>query len=421
MKSDEAGRFSFETKAATIAVYAYAANGAAAIYREIEMPQQLVELKMLPTVDYQGRILGKDGKPMVNQRVVASVESYKGWDDRPFPRRLRGNQVETTTDAAGNYTLKNVPVGVRLVLRMENDSPQQPGRQPGMQIGQRFLQPGEQRPLDVTNLAPRVRASVTVEQRLESMLKNCELYHLRLLLVTVADQPSMEFADDIIDADDDHRALLGYLPMVLDASSPASRDQVAALHKKYKWPAPEKGKCQFMILDPKGKEISRLVMNSKSGTDTKPIFRLIAEHEPQAQNATKAFAAALAEAKRTNRVVWAQHSQTRCGPCYLLSRWIDQHRTILEKQFVFVKIDDVREQGGPEIVKQMTQGKHYGIPFVAIFDGEGKRLIDSDGPLGNFGFPSRFEEIVHLKAMITKTGQQISQSELNQLIESLSK
>ena len=98
---------------------------------------------------------------------------------------------------------------------------------------------------------------------------------------------------------------------------------------------------------------------------------------------------------------------------------MDEHREVLEKDLIILKIDDVRDKGGVEIAEKITQGRHYGIPFVTIFDGNEQRLADFDSPLGNIGFPSELEGALHLRRMLDKVRKRITDEELDQLIDSL--
>jgi hypothetical protein len=130
-------------------------------------------------------------------------------------------------------------------------------------------------------------------------------------------------------------------------------------------------------------------------------------------------AEALAEAKRSNRRVWARVSGRYCGPCFKLARWLDDQHELLEKDYVMVKIDDVHDQNGTNVAQRVTLGKQDGIPFFAIFDWNGDWLIDSEGPLGNIGCPSGAEGKKHLRNMLSKTRRNLSDTEIEQLVESV--
>jgi hypothetical protein len=42
---------------------------------------------------------------------------------------------------------------------------------------------------------------------------------------------------------------------------------------------------------------------------------------------------------------------------------------------------------------------------MAILDGEGRKLVTSDGPMGNIGYPAKPEEIAYFVEMLKKAGR----------------
>ena len=413
--SDETGNFEFKTTASTIAIYAYSKDGKAAVYQVIKSLREKIELKMLPTIEYRGKIIGPGEKPLAKLRVNARVNSYMGMEGFPVARQLRGNTIEAMTDSNGDFSLR-VPVGVRVVVQMATPN----GKK--YYLGERFFQPNEKRPLDVMRMGERKRKEISAKQYFESMLKNCKLYDLRMLVIITADQDSLKSFEGTIErSKETDRAILGYLPVYLDVSTKEGQKRYQELLEDYEWSVPKRGELQLAALNADGKIAVEEKIEMKGVDTNERIAKFISRHEPPAKDAKKAFAAALAEAKQTGRVVWAQHSQTRCGPCYQLSRWIDKNRKVLEKDFVFFKVDDVRDKGGVEIARKITGNRHFGIPFVAILDSNGKVLIDGDGPLGNIGFPGSFENAMHFKKMVSQTGKRITSKELDQLVESLTR
>ena len=70
---------------------------------------------------------------------------------------------------------------------------------------------------------------------------------------------------------------------------------------------------------------------------------------------------AFAAAKQTNRKVWVRISQRYCGPCFMLARWLDDHKEIIERDYVLLKIDDVRDLHGHEVAKRLTGGEGAGV------------------------------------------------------------
>ncbi len=113
-------------------------------------------------------------------------------------------------------------------------------------------------------------------------------------------------------------------------------------------------------------------------------------------------------------------SQTRCAPCFALARWFDDHREILEKDYVFLKIDDVRDLNGIRLAGKLLGDFHLRIPFHFILDADGNQLINSVGPIGNIGDPQgSFEGTQHMLHMIRSTRKRITDEDLQVLRDSL--
>jgi hypothetical protein len=103
-----------------------------------------------------------------------------------------------------------------------------------------------------------------------------------------------------------------------------------------------------------------------------------------------------------------------------MSRWLDDNRKLLERDYVLLKIDNVRDDHGPEIALRIVSNhRDFSIPFSAIFDTNGKLLIDSEGPLGNIGHPSGNEGRRHLKKMLSDTRSNLSLEQIEQIVNTL--
>ena len=73
---------------------------------------------------------------------------------------------------------------------------------------------------------------------------------------------------------------------------------------------------------------------------------------------------------------------------------LDDQKDLLERDFVMLKLNETDQS---DLLKKLTEGKNLGIPFHAIFDADGNKIIDSQSPLGNIGSPSGFEGRRHLQ------------------------
>src|SRR5439155_16915678 len=111
------------------------------------------------------------------------------------------------------------------------------------------------------------------------------------------------------------------------------------------------------------------------------------------------------EAKATGRRLWIVLSGPRCGPCFRLARWMEDQHALLAKDYVVVKLLKGLDKGAWEAGKELKQPAGAGIPWMGITEPDGTLLITSDGPLGNTGFPTGFEDLRHLRNMLRQTAR----------------
>jgi hypothetical protein len=215
------------------------------------------------------------------------------------------------------------------------------------------------------------------------------------------------------DANRDVMSMLNLL--IREQSLTSDADRKFAESKN--WPQPTQGKVFVCALDSTGKELGRAVFDADQADAAAEFIR---KHAPAQADAQQKWDAAFAEARRSGRRVWARISQRYCGPCFLFSRWIDDHRELLERDYVLLKIDDVRDRHGAEVAKRIISNReNYGVPFHTIFESDERLLIDSEAPDGNIGHPSSFEGRLHLKKMLNETRQKLTEAEIKQLVETL--
>jgi hypothetical protein len=114
-----------------------------------------------------------------------------------------------------------------------------------------------------------------------------------------------------------------------------------------------------------------------------------------------------------------QASGAFCGPCILLSRYLDKHRTLIDKDYIWVKVDRRYPHGMDMIEKYRLQ--EGGIPWFVIMDPDRKPLITSNSEEGNIGYPSSAEGRKHFEKMLRETAVRLTSEEIDALIDDLGK
>jgi hypothetical protein len=199
-----------------------------------------------------------------------------------------------------------------------------------------------------------------------------------------------------------------------------SGTEIATFARSKHWPLPGEGKVFALAMDPEGRELGRIEIDAKAPAGPKRASDFIRRHATAPADARQEWDEAFAKARESGRKVWVRISQRYCRPCFLLARWLDDQKKLLAQDYVFLKIDDVRDLYGAEVAKRLPGSEGQGIPFHAIFDSEAKILITSESPLGNIGHPSGFEGKKHLRRMLLATRTRLSDQQIDEIVNSVS-
>lgn len=415
--SAEDGSFSFETPASQIGIFALTKDGRAAgatIVQDLSAP---LELPLRPTIDYQGRLLGKAGKPLVGHKVRATIPVQgKANGLAFFATSFQAKTIEAKTDEQGNFSLAGLPGGMKIDLAADALDDAEGTKH----LDAVFLQPNELRPRAVFRLAPKDAAAIPLAKQYETKLRDGKLLGYRLMIVLCSDaDAATRFVERNFVDHDTNEQVYDYLQIVLARQQDNLPADEARFLKERKWNFPGRDRIAAFAIDAQGKELGRLEIDLAAEAAATQAADFVQRHLPPRVDAEQKWREAFAEAKRSDRRVWVRVSQRYCGPCFSLARWLDDHREVLEKDYVLLKIDDYRDPNGARVANRLTGGKNHGVPFHAIFDRDERMRIDSQGPLGNIGHPSGFEGTQHLRKMLLETRQKLTDAEIERLVKSL--
>lgn len=146
------------------------------------------------------------------------------------------------------------------------------------------------------------------------------------------------------------------------------------------------------------------------------LISVLQKHSLKPIDAKDVLETALAKAKQENKRLIVQQTATWCAPCFTLSQYFEKTRSIWEKDYVWVKIDN-RWTGADELMKEFRNGSSGGIPWFAILDADRKILANSNDADGeNVGYPSDAKSKSHFRKMIQTTATRLTESEINLLM-----
>ncbi len=415
------GTFRFETLGTQLAIYAATPDNAAAGSAAIADLNQPIEVQLRPTLTLRGQLLGDGGQPRPNHRlrVYPRIETGEQNVNASFRRFFEPRHYELLTDNAGKFSIANVPC--RTPLNIFADSIESSSDTDF--LDEILLEPGESRDLQLELTSSRnLQSQLPLAERFATTLRDCQLCGYRPLLILAAASPSgpvAEFVHDSFRNDDKNPAVYDFMQIMAVAEPEKLTEADAAFLKDRGFEFINADRVTAILLDTSGKPLAMLPLDPRDATAAATAADFLREHAPPRADAEQKWAAAFAEAKRTNRRVWVRISQRYCGPCFRLARWLDDHHELLAKDYVLLKIDNFHDTHGAEVAERLTRGNRHGVPFHAIFDADEQLLIDSAGPRGNIGFPASPAGQRHLDKMLTTTRQQLIDAEIATLIDSL--
>ncbi len=419
LSADDDGSFSFETMAAEIGIYACTRDGRAAGSTRVSELESPIILRLNPTLGYQGQLLGEGDEPLADYLVqaIVRVEGIRNFN-LPSSTSFEAKRIEATTDLQGNFTLAGVPSEMKVVIyaKAADDATF------GSRLGEIFLEPNESRPRTVSRLAKSTSPTMKLPlaQRYETTLRDCALGGFHLMLILAGDaQGVSEFVEKNFVDYEMNKDVSKYMQLVIHRTEEGLNSADAVFLKERNWELPTDDKVVAYAIDADGKQLGELEVNVTDAGAAAEVAEFIRWHGPAPVDATVKWNLAFAEAGRSNRRVWARISQRYCGPCFRMARWLDDHKALLDKDYVMLKIDDVRDWYGSQVAERITRGQQHGVPFHAIFSPSGELLVDSAGPLGNIGHPSGVEGKKHLRKMLLGTRKNLTDAEIDQLVESV--
>ena len=146
--------------------------------------------------------------------------------------------------------------------------------------------------------------------------------------------------------------------------------------------------------------------------DPERVLAFLTKWKVEPADAQARLDEALAKAKAENKKVLAHLGAPWCGWCGVLERFLGEHASVLEQDYVDLKIDVDRMASGKKIGEELRKERSGGIPWMVILGADGEELISADGPEGNIGYPVDAPEIAHFMRMLRETSSKITAEQL---------
>lgn len=411
------GSFQFTTKSSEVVVFAMSADHTRAGSIITSDLSGLLSINMRPTVPYRGRIVDEDGKPVKDHKVQASIRFEA--PGAKFHAAYRPTSLHTQTNSDGEYEFSQLPSQIEVCFTADDFSDDDPNTVGMMDFI--TLDPDQSRPISTTTIPRKKRdpskSNKPIDDRFAAGLSDARLgsYHLMVICFDRSNTDCQRFCNSHLIDSIDNRLYASFMHLHLNTTD----EQTAGFLSKHGLPTPTGNQILAVCYNENGGELKCQIFEIDDPNAEVQADDLINASAPPKQDAHKKWAAAFEEAKKSNRRVWARTSQRFCGPCITMSRWIEQHKSILEKDFVMVKIDTFLDDGAAEYDKMLSKERLVGIPFHAMLDADGNLLIDSFGPQGNIGYVSGFDGKQHFRKMLETARVNLTDDDINQLLNSI--
>ena len=428
--SDADGRFEEKLPGVKSLIGALSKDGSQGVIKNIDADQKEVTLELAPTATVRGVIWDEETDSLAaNRDVAVSIRIQMGGG-----MSTRGFAKDAKTDDEGRFEVTGIVPGfdyqVDVVTEWRGDVPMRSRTVhtfktdgPGEHDLKRMLlsKPYREPTLD-ERIATVYDVEGTPEERLEQAVLDSEL-NLLHVLIFAADQksdPARQFVEMRYSFDDKHKemyaAVAEHRVMFLD---PAKADD---LLKKLEIELPSDDGATLAIVDGKGDVVDvttfdKLLTSGK--IDPELLTEFLSKHRFELPNANEQLEQALQQAADEDKRVLVQVGGPGCGWCVVLARYLHEQKSLIEKDYVWLKIDS-RMDESRDLIGKLRKERTGGIPWMTILDAQGDELISGDTDKeGNIGYPAEETGRQHWEKMLRTTRQRLTDDDVTALLKPL--
>ncbi|WP_397570341.1 thioredoxin family protein [Schlesneria sp. T3-172] len=190
------------------------------------------------------------------------------------------------------------------------------------------------------------------------------------------------------------------------------------LMKEYTGDHSVQGFPHLTIVDQEGKVLTNQdtePLEQGRGHDPALVTAFLSKWAVPKVDAEQLLSSKLELAKSSDKRVLFRVADPYCGWCKVLSQFVQDHESLLAKDFVDVKIDTLRMSDGVKVSEAHRPPNANGHPWFIIMGPAGEVLATSVSDKGNIGYPGATEEIAHFMKMLRDTRKSLTDEDLASL------
>ena len=433
--TDGTGKFEVERYLHTTVIHAQSSDGTLAGVVEIDPDDESVTIPVQKPASAGGRLIdAATNKPLVGREISYGIRVHLG-DEYAAWRTSFGGSTKTGED--GRFELKSLVVGARydvdvtLLDRTAGSSmgihELTPENSEHVDLGDvRFKEPVPYKPPTLSErIAKEFQRDDDAQTRFNIALRDSKLSRQHVLIIFA--DPAAARTEQLFklryDDKEVRSALDSYRTLAIPTTGPKAAE-APALAKAVGIELDKRTQPVLCIVESNGhllatNDATDLVVDDR--IDSNNLLNLFNAHAIAPLDAKQVLGEGLAAAKKQGKKVILQESATWCGPCWMLSRFLDKHHKTWEADYVWVKMDQ-RWIDCALVMQPLRNNAKGGIPWWAILDADGNVLVTSNGKDGeNIGFPSEPAGIEHFEHMLKSTAVHMTAQDIESLVADLKK
>ncbi len=463
--SDDSGEFKLERLLAPMWLFVWSSDGAWGGKIRVEADQESATLKLAPSAQAVGRLI--DGEaPIAGEDIKLTVAiATTGPTGRPVRSPFQVGSAKTTDD--GRFVLSSLIVGTNYTIGI--GSPRSLGgrgersglnglnvERPGT-VSLGYIDAPAMRTAKIDNgvtwhhidiaarIANRFALRTDLATRISVALADAKHENRRVLLL-IGDREAqatqivfrvlerLEEADDPAAFERQRIARRGGQREPVDELAPmlagfnrvyvnvSNREAIAYLARAYRLDTAKVALPALLILADDGavaEQKSFAPAGDPPQMDMGAVREFVKRHTLPGRDAQELFRDAARRAREEGKLILLQQSGHKSYASRLFTRFIDRHRKLLERDYVYLDIDPFRMTNGGAVISPYRQtGDNF--PWLAILNADGVKIADSDSPSGNIGFPSEPEEIDYfIEQMLKPTARHLTDEDRDKLRSAL--